>query len=81
MNISIIIFCYNEEGAIASVISQCQTNLMSNKIFSDHEIIVVNDGSSDNTPGIIESLAKSGSQIRGIHHPQNMGARYQHPAP
>jgi len=73
MNISIIIFCYNEEGAIASVISQCQKNLVTSKIFSDHEIIVVNDGSSDNTPAIIESFAGSGSQIRCIHHPQNLG--------
>jgi glycosyltransferase involved in cell wall biosynthesis len=73
MRISIIIFCYNEEGSVASVIDQCQRSLVSSNVFSDHEIIVINDGSSDSTPGIIESIARSNPAIRVIHHDQNMG--------
>jgi len=73
MDISIIIFCYNEEGSIASVISQCERNLANSSIFSKYDIIVVNDGSTDSSSEVIESAARSNPKVRCINHPQNLG--------
>ena len=40
---------------------------------SDYEIIVVNDGSSDATPQIVDELARTYPRVRAVHHPQNRG--------
>ena len=60
--ISIIIPAYNMENYLGrtldSVLAQTNKNL---------EIIVVNDGSRDNTAKVIEDYAKRDSRIRGIH--------------
>jgi glycosyltransferase involved in cell wall biosynthesis len=39
----------------------------------DFEIIVVNDGSRDQTPKIIDRLARDDERIRPVHHPRNRG--------
>ena len=51
--ISIIIPCYNEEKTILSVIKEIED-------FKDYEkeIIVVDDGSSDNTKNLLKDLNK-----------------------
>ncbi len=52
MKTSIIICAYNEEKTIADVVSACC------KYNPDCEIIVVDDGSTDNTEDILNELAK-----------------------
>ncbi len=44
----------------------------------DGEIIVINDGSTDNTRGLIEEIAKNDSRISLINHdmPQGIGASF-----
>ncbi|MCA1633621.1 MAG: glycosyltransferase family 2 protein [Acidobacteria bacterium] len=39
----------------------------------DYEVIVVNDGSTDETPAILDELARSNPRVRAIHHEQNRG--------
>ena len=51
--LSIIIPCYNEEKTILSVINEIDDFKDSEK-----EIIVVDDGSSDNTKNILKDLDK-----------------------
>src|SRR5262249_33586738 len=43
------------------------------ELTSDFEVIVVNDGSSDATPAIIDELARTYPQVRAVHHPRNRG--------
>ena len=52
MNISVIIPCYNEEKFIGKLLFKVSESLKN----IDHEIIIVNDFSSDKTKSIIESL-------------------------
>ena len=43
------------------------------KIFGDFEIVIVNDGSKDNTGEIADRLARKHDIVRVIHHPTNFG--------
>jgi len=38
----------------------------------DKEIILVNDGSRDSSPALIDALA-DGDRVRAYHHPRNIG--------
>lgn len=68
--VSVIVPAYNAEKYIAfcldSIISQTHKNL---------EIIVVNDGSTDNTGKICDEYAKKDSRIKVIHQ-ENHGVAY-----
>ena len=62
MNITIIIPCYNSEGSI----SQCINSVIGQN-YTDWELILVNDGSTDNTGVICENFAKLDNRIKVIH--------------
>jgi len=64
--ISVIVPCYNEEGAIASVLEQIALALKA--VSAPSEIIVVDDGSKDKTAEQIDT-----SRYRLIRHSHNRG--------
>lgn len=72
--LSIIIPCYNEEKTIQKVVDQVSKVVLPGNI--QKEIIIVDDGSNDNSREIIQSLAsdpRSGITIKPIFQPQNGG--------
>ncbi len=72
IDFSIVIPFHNEEDNVAKVIHECQAALAS--LPDTHgEIIVVNDGSADNTAAIMESEAKADERIKVITFKQNQG--------
>lgn len=60
--VSIVIPAYNAEKYISNTIDSvlCQT-------FEDWELLIINDGSKDNTPRICDCYAKRDQRIRVIH--------------
>ena len=64
--VSIVLPTYNGEKYIESSI-----NSVLNQTFTDFELIIVNDCSTDSTPKIIEDFAKKDSRIRIIHNKEN----------
>ncbi len=70
MTVSLIIPAYNEEKIIAHTLKEC-LNYMSLH-FSDYEIIVVNDGSLDNTEKIVRSFSK----VICVSYAKNQGKGY-----
>ena len=69
--LSVFFPAYNDSGTIASmVIRAVQT---ASALTPDYEVIVVNDGSSDATPAIIDELARTYPHVRAVHHPRNRG--------
>lgn len=71
MNISIVIFCYNEEDNLLQVF---QRTLEILKVMSaDFEIIIVNDGSTDGTGKHCLEIVKDYPQVKLITHPKNYG--------
>lgn len=65
--ISIVIPAYNEEDAILDTINEVVCVLKSDEI-NTFEIIVVNDGSTDNTSGLLKQTS-----VKVIDHPHNIG--------
>lgn len=70
-SLSIVIPAYNEEGALANLIRE--THRDAEKTTKNFEIIIVNDGSSDKTAVVADSLAKKYKNVRVIHHKKNQG--------
>ena len=71
--LTLIIPCYNEVGAIVDTIAQVQTVLDAARPAGGHEIIVVDDGSSDGTRGLLDELAVGADRLRVLHHWRNKG--------
>jgi glycosyltransferase involved in cell wall biosynthesis len=68
-SISIIIFCYNESGNISKVIDAAISYLQN----LDGELVIINDGSTDNTKEICEKYQQKYSEIKLINHSKNKG--------
>ena len=66
--LSIIIPCYNEEKTISLILNKIKNLTL---VGMEKEIIVVNDGSIDNTRNILNQLADQ--KIKVIHHEKNLG--------
>jgi dolichol-phosphate mannosyltransferase len=69
--VSVIIAAYNEEKNIGNAVNSVYSALKN--LISDYEIIIIDDGSTDNTEKIIADLSKSDKKIKIITHPKNMG--------
>lgn len=69
--ISIVIPAFNEEKSIAKSIDEIKSVLKKNKVSRGSEIIVVNDGSTDNTAN---EASKPGVKV--LNNLQNMGYGY-----
>jgi glycosyltransferase involved in cell wall biosynthesis len=70
--ISIILPAYNEEAIIEKSIRIILNWLRSKEDRYDWEILIIDDGSTDKTGIIADSLANGNMLIRIIHHPVNM---------
>ncbi len=65
--VSVIVAAYNQGRHL----EQCIRSLLSQSMPRDeYEIIVVNDGSTDETPAV---MAKYRSEVSGVHHESNRG--------
>jgi glycosyltransferase involved in cell wall biosynthesis len=72
--VSAIVPIYNQATVIANSLSRIREALsLANLNF---EIVVVNDGSSDNTLAILEQEKKKDSRLKIISYPQNKGKGY-----
>lgn len=73
MKVSIIIPCYNEEAVIQASLATLLTNISS---LSDFELIVVNDGSRDNTLALLKAFAEREPRLTVLSYPSNRGRGY-----
>lgn len=70
--ISICIPCYKASDTIEKLVSELKLEFKSHKDYS-YEIVLVNDGSPDNTFEVISKLAKSDSHIKAYNLSKNFG--------
>jgi glycosyltransferase involved in cell wall biosynthesis len=73
--LSIVIPAYNEESGIAEIITRVLAvrEAIQATGLEDLELIVVDDGSQDNTAKITDEMAQGSDTLRLIRHPQNKG--------
>jgi len=69
--LSLILPAHNEEPNIEAVVRQAAEVLPT--LFSDYEVLVVDDGSKDRTPELADALAAENPHVRALHHPKNRG--------
>ena len=67
--LSIIVPVFNEEATVRAVIDR----LLSIDLPLDREIVVVNDGSTDGTRGVLDALPPAGDALRIVHAAVNGG--------
>ena len=70
--VSVVIPCYNEEAILQCNVNKVIDFLESKGEKYTWEVVLVNDGSKDNTGKIADELARLRSEVRVIHHPVNL---------
>ena len=70
-SLSVFFPCYNESANVVNVTDKALTVLKGLGI--DFEIIIVNDGSSDNTAAVADKLVLNDEHIKVVHHDKNRG--------
>ena len=71
ISISVFFPCYNEQDNVRATTKKAVDVL--EQLGADYEIIIVDDGSTDNTPQIADEIAKQNSRIKVVHHNPNLG--------
>ena len=62
---------HNEAGNVRGLVEEALATLPT--LAEAFEIIVVDDGSRDETPAIADELATAHPEVRAVHHPTNLG--------
>jgi glycosyltransferase involved in cell wall biosynthesis len=71
MDLSIVISLFNEAESLPELVSWINRALAPEQL--EYEIIMIDDGSTDNSWQVIEELKKSSPEIRGISFRRNYG--------
>lgn len=73
MNLSLVIPCFNESDNIAQMFEQISAIRPVFDTYGEWEMILVDDGSSDNTFTRLQQTFADWPQVKIIQHPQNRG--------
>ena len=69
--LSVVLPAYNESHRLPQTLSELRPYL--ERRFPKHEVVVVDDGSTDSTPDIVRSTALEWPQLRLLQQPKNLG--------
>lgn len=70
-SITVFFPCYNEQGNVSRVVEQADAVLK--RVGADYEILIVDDGSADDTGRIADRIAAANQRVRVVHHGHNQG--------
>lgn len=71
LKLSLVIPAFNEAAVIEQAVREAEESL--GKVFADYELLVVDDGSSDDTAARVERLVPFAARTRLLRHPANRG--------
>ena len=69
--ISFIVPALNEGEGIVETVRQIK--IAAETLFDRFEVVLVNDGSTDNTGEVMDRLAAADARVRAVHNPVNLG--------
>src|SRR4051794_31752316 len=69
--VSIVLPAYDEEPNIEQAIAEATA--VAERLFAEHEIIVVDDGSTDRTAELVRAIGQGDSRVHLIGHGENRG--------
>ena len=69
--LSIVLPAFNEEGNIVKAIDEATR--VADRLCIDHEVVVVDDGSSDATASLVTERSLLDPRVRLVRHPRNLG--------
>ena len=70
-SICVAIMCYNEAASLERVVGEIRAELQ--RLGVDHEVVIIDDGSTDGSREIADRLAREVPEVRVVHHPVNLG--------
>ncbi|MDP2932253.1 MAG: glycosyltransferase family 2 protein [Chloroflexota bacterium] len=73
-SVSVVVLAFNEAQNLPNALDSIKRVLEGR--FSEYEVIIVNDGSRDNTGEVAEGLARQDSHLKVVHNPHNMGCGF-----
>ncbi len=71
VSISVFFPCYNEQENVGRTVEKALEVM--EKLNADFEVIIVDDGSSDNTGQIADEIAGRDGRVKVMHHKNNLG--------
>ena len=71
VDLSVVVPCYNEAGNLPELVDRLRRVFEKRKVKG--EIVLVNDGSRDDTGKVIDALAKTQAEVVPVHHETNRG--------
>lgn len=70
-SLSVFLPMYNEKESVHRMVAKAQAVLK--RLTGDYEVLIVDDGSTDGSERVADTLAAQNAHVRVIHHPRNMG--------
>ncbi|MDA7583163.1 glycosyltransferase family 2 protein [Candidatus Pelagibacter sp.] len=74
ISLSVVAPAYNESASIKKILDEWFSYLMNSEFISDYEVIITNDGSTDSTLEILESVKLNNKNLKIIDFKKNKGA-------
>ncbi len=71
VSISVFFPCYNEQENVGRAVEKALGVMQ--KLNADFEVIIVDDGSSDDTGRIADEIAGRNGRVKVVHHEANLG--------
>ena len=71
VSISVFFPCYNEQENVGRTVEKALDVL--GKLNADFEVIIVDDGSTDETGRIADEIAERDGRVKVVHHQHNLG--------
>jgi len=72
-NLTIVVPAFNEGQNIEPVVREIVATIAANPWVGPYEVVLVNDGSRDDSASTMDRLAQELPQLRVFHHPTNRG--------
>lgn len=73
VTLSIVVPAYNEATNVAPVVNEILGGMAENPWVGSYEVVLVDDGSRDETGAIMDRLAQEHREVTVAHHPTNLG--------